>query len=189
MFNSMKNLFRREAFMIGDREEGRVEYLKLRKRGDLAYEVEVQKQRIESKGHRVLGIIEYGEKSLIVYRCICCDVEAEDSAVFLRIIIITPKGVRYPEPRLDAVYFKNDALINIGDIKVFGQNINHGYGSILVKELIKISEKQGVKKVTGEISSVDWNHVDRLKHFYEKHGFKVTLDSGKKSGEIVLNIL
>lgn len=188
MFNFMKNLFSGEGFMFDDREEGRAKYIRLQRRGDLVYEVEFQQKRIESVGDRVLDIIENEEGYLIIFRCICADNEVEDSTVFLRIIVITSKGVIYPEPRLDAVYFKEDALINIGDIRIFGQNTNHGYGSILVKKLFGISERQNVKKITGWISGVDWNHVDRLKYFYEKHGFTVTLDSEKKSGDIVLDI-
>lgn len=187
MFSFIKNLFDREDFMFDDREEGRIKYVRLQRRGDLDYEVRFQRKKIELDGGRVLDIIENEEGILIVFRSICADDEAEDYTVLLRITVITLKGVKIPQPRLDAVYYKDEALIKIGDIKVFGKNKNHGYGSILVNELFKISDKQNVTKIAGWISEVDWSHVQRLKYFYEKHGFTVILNSEKKSGEIILD--
>lgn len=187
MFEDLNNIFGKKDLFFDEREEGRNEYIKLQRRGDLNYEVEFQRKRVESKGDRVLNVIENEEGFLIVSRCID-DNEVEDSSIIIHITVITLKGIRYPCPQLFAVYFKEKDLIDIGDIRIFGQNVNQGYGSILVNELFKISEKQNVKKVTGWISGRDWNRVNRLKHFYEKNGFVVTLDSENKCGKIVLEI-
>jgi len=188
MLNFIKNLISRNGIMVDSREDARIKYAKLQRRGDIEHELELQRRRIESLGDRVLNIINNGDDILLIFRRVCADNEADDSAVYLRTIIITPMGVRYPELRLDAVYYKEEAKIKIGDIKISGQNINCGYGSIMMKELLKIADRQKVRQITGWISGVDWNHIERLQHFYEKHGFKVILDLEKKSGDIVLEM-
>jgi len=54
----------------------------------------------------------------------------------------------------------------------------------MIKELFKIAADQNVDFITGWISTIDWNHIDRLKHFYEKNGFKIEIDSVEKKGTI-----
>lgn len=165
----------------------RVDYQKLHKYKDVAYEMEVQKQNIESERSKLLNTVENDKEILLVYRIIYADNDndEDDYSVFLRIKVISSKGVRYPEPRLEAVYLEEEARIDIGDIRIRGANLNRGYGSALLEEMLKISKKLNVKKITGYISSVDWDHIDRLKHFYEKYGFVVELDLDRKQGSIL----
>lgn len=54
----------------------------------------------------------------------------------------------------------------------------------MIKELFRIALEQKVETITGNISSVDWGHIERLIHFYNKNGFKVILDEEKKEGKI-----
>ncbi|MEH7664736.1 hypothetical protein V7193_18105, partial [Bacillus velezensis] len=61
---------------------------------------------------------------------------------------------------------------------------NHGYGSICMKFLKHIAREQNIPKVTGDIAKRDWDHVDRLVHFYEKHHFDVWIDNDTQSGGI-----
>lgn len=72
----------------------------------------------------------------------------------------------------------------IGD---FGSNIeNKGYGSILLRNVIKLAKQLGCKTIAGNLSEVDSDHFDKLRHLYEKYGFKVDIsgDSGTISCKI-----
>lgn len=53
-------------------------------------------------------------------------------------------------------------------------------------ELFKkdLSIEQNIPEITGDIDDRDWDHVDLLIHFYEKHDFQVEIDYEDKSGEI-----
>lgn len=71
---------------------------------------------------------------------------------------------------------KNELFI--GD---FSSNIeNKGYGSILLQNVIKLAKQLGCKTIGGNLSSVDSDHFDKLRHLYEKYGFEVKIngDSG-----------
>lgn len=41
-----------------------------------------------------------------------------------------------------------------------------------------------VERICGELSSVDWNQIDKLKHFYSKFCFDVSVNNEKKEGSI-----
>ena len=91
---------------------------------------------------------------------------------------------------------RREADILIGDIVPFPdgsqKNLNKGYGSKLMEELLKYAKDNSIRKVTGNLSMVDADHKDRLYHFYEKFGFVITeFDSIKDScyyGEIYKEI-
>jgi len=82
------------------------------------------------------------------------------------------------------VYSREESNIFIGDIKIHNDNISKGYGTLMIKELFKIVLEQNVTSITGNISSVDWDHIERLIHFYEKNGFEVILNEEEKEGKI-----
>lgn len=77
--------------------------------------------------------------------------------------------------------FSDENTIHIGDIK---GPANKGYGSICMDYLKEIAIEQNIPKITGDIAERDWEHVDRLVHFYKKHNFLVEVDYEDKSGEI-----
>lgn len=64
---------------------------------------------------------------------------------------------------------------------------NRGYGSILLRNLINLAQELGVKTITGNLSPVDGDHFDKLRHIYEKFGFEVRISEGK--GTILLRIV
>ena len=68
---------------------------------------------------------------------------------------------------------KDENIVCIGDIE--SKRENKGYGSKVLSSLVKICQQLKIKAITGEISGVDSNHLDKLEHFYEKHGFKLTM--------------
>ena len=78
--------------------------------------------------------------------------------------------------------YEDENTIFIGDIK--GPE-NKGYGSICMDFLKEVAKDQNIQYITGDIAERDWDHVDRLVHFYEKHNFEVKLNEEKKCGEIV----
>ncbi|WP_226668343.1 hypothetical protein [Metabacillus litoralis] len=77
--------------------------------------------------------------------------------------------------------FADDKTIHIGDIK---GPANKGYGSICMDYLKELATQQNIPKITGDIAKRDWDHVERLVHFYEKHDFNVEVDYEDQSGEI-----
>lgn len=78
--------------------------------------------------------------------------------------------------------YKDQDTIFIGDIK--GPE-NKGYGTICMNYLKEVAIEQNIRYITGEIAKRDWDHVDRLVHFYKKHDFHIDIDKAAKSGEIV----
>lgn len=80
--------------------------------------------------------------------------------------------------------YSDDHAIHIGDIK---GPANKGYGSICMNYLKEIAKDQNIPTITGDIAKRDWDHVDRLVHFYEKHDFKVNIDYEEQAGEIEWN--
>lgn len=80
--------------------------------------------------------------------------------------------------------YSKDQKIHIGDIK--GEE-NRGYGSICMDYLKDIAKEQNIQYITGDLAERDWDHLDRLVHFYKKHNFHVEIDYDDKSGEIKWN--
>ncbi len=77
--------------------------------------------------------------------------------------------------------YEDEHTIHIGDIK--GPE-NLGYGSICMHYLKELAKDQNIQYITGDIAKRDWDHKERLVHFYKKHNFKVNIDKETKSGEI-----
>lgn len=76
---------------------------------------------------------------------------------------------------------KNQNRLHIQDIQG-GRNLGHG--SVAMKVLIEYAEDNGIEKITGNLSQVDYDHKDRLIAFYEKFGFVVEYQDDKK-GKII----
>ncbi len=41
-----------------------------------------------------------------------------------------------------------------------------------------------ITDIKGDIAKRDWDHVERLIHFYEKHDFEIEIDYSIQSGEL-----
>ncbi|HLS09063.1 hypothetical protein [Lentibacillus sp.] len=78
--------------------------------------------------------------------------------------------------------YKENQYLHIADIK--GEE-NKGYGSVLMKHLKEEARKDNRPCITGDIVKRDFDHVERLKHFYSKHDFDVTIDHETQSGKIM----
>ena len=97
---------------------------------------------------------------------------------------------------------KSDDPVGRGCISVKGKDINvakiedlevnpdiedRGLGSALLTLIESWAGNHGVKKLIGDLSNVDANHFNKLKHFYEKHNYTFRLNriSGKKSSILI----
>lgn len=78
--------------------------------------------------------------------------------------------------------YSDENTIHIGDIK---GPADKGYGSICMDYLKELAIEQNIPKITGDIAERDWDHVDRLVHFYKKNDFHVKVNNKNKSGEII----
>ena len=52
---------------------------------------------------------------------------------------------------------------------------NKGYGSILLRNVLELARRLRLKRITGNLSAVDSDHFDKLRHIYEKFGFEVNI--------------
>jgi ribosomal protein S18 acetylase RimI-like enzyme len=69
---------------------------------------------------------------------------------------------------------RQDGSVNILNINVRDNDANNGYGSILMKQLLKVAISNDIGVVRGEIVPQDYaTHKDRLFHFYKKHDFNI----------------
>lgn len=74
-----------------------------------------------------------------------------------------------------SIYHSSENTLHIEEIK--GTTINQGYGTIALNYLKEIAHSLRVKKVTGEIKK-DLENYDRVEHFFKKHGFSISNDTG-----------
>ena len=82
---------------------------------------------------------------------------------------------------------KEESHVFIEDIQP-SKSINLGHGSIAMKYFLEKCRKEKIQIITGRISDVDFDHIDRLKHFYEKHNFVVKINIADKWGSIYLKL-
>ncbi|KAA6450213.1 GNAT family protein [Bacillus atrophaeus] len=143
-------------------------------------QLEIQMYRMQenikdiSKDSRVLGIDQSKDEDWLI-------VSSIDDGQTCKIMLTDCETAYRGRSRFSLVAsYQNDA-IHIGDIK---GPPNLGYGSICIKFLKEIARDHNIPKVTGDIAKRDWDHVERLIHFYEKHHFEVSIDCDSQSGEI-----
>ncbi|TMW73459.1 hypothetical protein [Alteribacter natronophilus] len=77
--------------------------------------------------------------------------------------------------------YEDDRTIQIDDIK--GQE-NKGFGTVCMHYLKKTAQQQNINFITGNLVKRDWDHIDRLIHFYRKHNFQVEVNSSEQVGRI-----
>ena len=64
-------------------------------------------------------------------------------------------------------------IARLNDLQVSAPFENRGMGSMLVREALQVCKRLGHEGMDGDLSIVDSDHFDKLKHFYEKLGFSV----------------
>ena len=78
-------------------------------------------------------------------------------------------------------HYCSDFHIHIDDIR---GDPNHGNGSPLMRKFKSYLSEKNIHKITGDIQARDWDHIDRLQHFYEKHSFQIELYKEEKNGTV-----
>lgn len=72
-----------------------------------------------------------------------------------------------------STYCQKQSMARLSDVRIDASVENRGLGSMLVREAIKECKRRGHAGIDGYLSSVDWDHFPKLKHFYKKLGFSV----------------
>lgn len=78
-------------------------------------------------------------------------------------------------------HYYQDFKLHIDDIK--GEP-NQGMGSMCMIHLKAYAMEQNIHSITGKVVKRDWDHLDRLVHFYEKHQFEVNINYVDQEGYI-----
>lgn len=156
------------------------EYYPLQQKNNLDHELDYQLHNIRSNEFMILSIYKKNEDTIILYGKYPGVLE-EDTFIHLGLRIFSLHGLHNTHPRLLASFSDDYSEIEIHDIDIEEKNASKGYGSILMSHLIAVAEERKVKVITGWLSKVDENHVERLRHFYQKHGFKVDLKHSSKN--------
>lgn len=157
----------------------------LKKKGNIEFEVQWHTTDLEKDGHKVLHVAQnrFGE-SVMIYRLMYGD-GMDDENIHLRVRVISQDGVKVPDSNVHLHRdFDNKHHMRIADIKIEGDRVNRGYGSILMDGVMKLVAQMEIRFVTGWISSMDWDHIERSSHFYRKHGFDVELNHETQHGTI-----
>lgn len=154
---------------------------------NLDQEIETQKVEIADQGFEILDtIINKKKETVIVYRELYNDGQ-DDEIINIGARVITENDIINRDCKIHVHYRERLKTLYIADIKVDRRNANRGYGGILLNALIKLkSSYPEIISITGTVSGVDWDHIDRLTYFYQKYGFEVRLNKEKKEGKILL---
>lgn len=178
----LKGLFGKDVSLLDLKQKYTLAPLK--KRGDIEHEVQWQITDLEKEGHKVLltSQNQHGE-TILVCRLFYGD-ELDDRDIILRVRIISRKGVIVPDSMVFLIVNTDHKHMQIADIRIEGDRVNRGYGSIVMQGVMKLVDEFGIKYITGWISGVDWDHIDRSEHFYRKHGFNCQLDHENKHGTL-----
>lgn len=156
----------------------------LKKKGDVEYEVQWHTTAIEKDGHKIVHLAQNRfDERVMIYQLFYND-GMDDQNVHLRVKVISKSGVRVPDSNVHLHVFTESKHMKIADIKIEGDRVNRGYGSILMEGIMKLVDQMSIRFITGWISAVDWDHIDRLEHFYRKFGFECNLDHESKYGTI-----
>lgn len=127
-----------------------------------------------SKKSSVLGIDQSKDDDWIIVHSI-------DDGQTLKIMLNDCKSAYRGSCHFSLIASIQEDSIHIGDIK--GPH-NEGYGTICMKFLKEKARDLNIPEITGDIAPRDWDHLDRLVHFYEKHHFQIDIDHSAKSGAI-----
>lgn len=92
-----------------------------------------------------------------------------------------PQLSKINPPRIEGKVCINKILdvnyVEIIDIKIFGNDINKGIGSIAMNYFIEEVKKLGAEKIKGTLSRFDSGHRERAIHFYKKFNFEIDRSS------------
>lgn len=155
----------------------------LQKKRNTDSEMIYWREKLYEQGEKIIlaETTKAGENIIIYYN------PTDDGILILRSVIFSEEGVNSLTPSMFLTYKNKYQILEIADIRMEDNDANKGYGSILMRALFLVIEEYPlpIKYITGWISGVDWHHVERNKHFYEKFGFSVELNHLIKEGYIL----
>lgn len=164
---------------------GRSKAFPLQKKRNTAFELSYWFKELSAQGNEILvsDTTKIGD-IIIVYNE---PMDDDGGVVTLRSRIFSEKGNNSLTPSMSLIYKKKLEILEIADISMNNSDVNKGYGSVFMRALFLFIERfpYTIKYITGWISRVDWDHIDRNKYFYEKFGFKVELDHEERDGSIL----
>lgn len=67
----------------------------------------------------------------------------------------------------------NRDLREISIIDIVCENINMGYGTMMLEALIRYARRRRFKYIDGALIKEDYDHKERLYHFFQKFGFEI----------------
>ena len=148
---------------------------------DAEYELIRMQQNLKeiAKDHKVLGIEQTKEEKWVI-------VSQLDDGHTCQIMIntCTSSYQGHWEFAIQAEYYDSYSL-HIDDIK--GEE-NRGFGSICMHYLKEHASRQNIQQITGDLAKRDWQHLDRLIHFYRKHDFEVDVNYDQNYGSIISTV-
>ena len=63
---------------------------------------------------------------------------------------------------------------NLQYIRILGDKVNQGFGSIMMRQLLMLAEREEIAYIEGRMRQAEHReHLERLRHFYAKFGFAV----------------
>ncbi|GED61426.1 GNAT family N-acetyltransferase [Brevibacillus formosus] len=179
---TLASLFNFDPFSILNRK---YEPLPLQKRDNVEYEVQWQKTELEKDGHKVIHIAQNKIcERIMIYRMFFGD-GWDEVDINLGMKVISNDGVMVPDPNTYLVFDTEQKHLRIADIRIEGDQVNKGYGTILMNAIMQLGNELNVQCITGWISQVDWDHIERLTHFYKKFGFSCEINHEIKHGTII----
>lgn len=123
---------------------------------------------IKRYGCDILNIVEVNENEVVI---ISTSYNGEEYFNFKLDIIRNGKILKFSyNPSMDCLALPDKLWI--GKIHLYDDEINRGYGTILVRELMSFAKKINYNCISGCMSPGDSDeHERRLRHFYSKFGF------------------
>ena len=130
-------------------------------------------KHIINNNNIILGI-EYKKEikeNIIIYR------KREEPTIFVvsasnPTIMYTKIDASYREISINLELNTTIIIIYINDIVSYSY-INKGFASIAMKFLLKVARDENIRRVNGWISKGSEEHLERIQHFYNKHGFYI----------------
>lgn len=178
----------RAALTVGDAVMARNREIKKMKQLN-AYLIEAVERVVHWEMFQISRIVEGDECNYIVGIQISDDTNNK-TALEIRITLVSSSSIKYSDAALAASYKNGYLWIN----DVTTKNINIGYGSLLIEELMLFCKRKKIAEIGGKLSQVDLydkddsHHGERLQHFYRKHGFEIVDIEGSKEKRICLEL-
>lgn len=106
--------------------------------------------------------------------------------------IINGETVNILSNKLSYVVTREPDGSNLLITDIIHDTINEGIGTELLNYVDEIARAQGLSSIKGYLSNRDFDHRDRLLHFYQKNGFSMALGEipgANMEGQMVIKSL